>query len=125
MTVKIVSSDTDGLVLEINIPLGAVRLDGEERIEQALNEAGSVVSGELLKRFDTDGSAIQVGDTKLTSKGQMEKTYKPPTEKPGSTATSIKPRRAVPRTAHWNTTPESFRTRRQNWRRCCRTNTPN
>lgn len=78
MTVKILSSDTEGLVLEINIPLGTVMLDGEERIEQALNEAGSVASGELLKRFDTDGSAIQVGDTKLTSKGQMEKTYQTP-----------------------------------------------
>ena len=78
MTVKILSSDTDGLVLEINIPLGTVMLNGEERIEQALNEAGSVASGELLKRFDTDGSAIQVGDTKLTSKGQLEKTYQTP-----------------------------------------------
>ena len=78
MTVKIVSSDTDGLVLEVKIPLGTVMLDGEERIEQALNEAGAVVSGELLKRFDTDGSAIQVGDTKLTSKGLMEKTYQTP-----------------------------------------------
>ena len=78
MTVKILSSDTDDLVLEISIPLGKVMLDGEECIEQALNEAGSVASGELLKRFDTDGSASQVGDTKLTSKDPMEKIYQTP-----------------------------------------------
>jgi len=65
-------------VLEISIPMGTVMLDGEQRIEQVLNEAGSMASGELLKRFDTDGSAIQVGDTKLTSKGQVEKTYQTP-----------------------------------------------
>ena len=78
MSVNILSRDNDRLVLEISIPIGTVMLEGEQRIEQALNEAGSVASGELLKRFDTDGSAIQIGDTKLTSKGQMEKTYQTP-----------------------------------------------
>jgi hypothetical protein len=65
-------------VLEITIPLGTVMLDGEQHIEKALNEAGAIASGELLKSFDTDGSAIQVGETKLTSKGQAEKTYQAP-----------------------------------------------
>ncbi len=37
-----------------------------------------MASGELLKRFDTDGGGIQLGDTKLTSKGQIEKTYQTP-----------------------------------------------
>ncbi|MEE9425652.1 MAG: hypothetical protein V3V18_11860 [Methylococcales bacterium] len=41
----------------------------ESRIEQALNEAGAMASRELLKRFDTDSGAIQMGTTKLTSKG--------------------------------------------------------
>jgi hypothetical protein len=78
MSVRILSSDNAGLVLEITIPLGTVMLDGEQSIEQVLNEAGSMASGELLKRFDTDGGAIQMGDTKLTSKGQIEKTYQTP-----------------------------------------------
>ncbi len=53
-------------------------LEGEGRIEQALNEAGTLATGELLKRFDTDGSPIQIGNTKLTSKGQVEKSYQTP-----------------------------------------------
>ena len=78
MSVNILSSDTDRLVLEISIPLGTVMLDGEQRLEQVLNKAGSVASGELLKRFDTDGSAIQMGDTKLTSKGRIKKSHRTP-----------------------------------------------
>jgi len=53
-------------------------LEGEKQIETALNEAGTVASGELLKQFDSDGSAIQVGSIKLTSKGQIEKSYQTP-----------------------------------------------
>jgi len=32
----------------------------------------------LLKRFDTDGSPIKIGNTKLTSKGQLPKRYQTP-----------------------------------------------
>jgi hypothetical protein len=56
--VNILSRDNDRLVLEISIPLGTVMLEGEQRIEQALNEAGALASGEFLKRFDTNGRAI-------------------------------------------------------------------
>ena len=78
MSVKIVSSNDDGLVLEVTIPFETTMLNGEQCIEQALNEAGSMASGELLKRFDTDGGAIQMGTTKLTSKGQFAKQYQTP-----------------------------------------------
>lgn len=78
MTVKITSSKKNELVLEVTIPLEIAMLDGEQSIEHALNEAGVVASGELLQRFDTDGSAIQIGTTKLTSKGQVEKAYQTP-----------------------------------------------
>ncbi len=74
MSVKIVSNNNEGLVLELRIPFEAAMLDGEQRIEQTLNEAGAVASGVLLSRFDTDGSPFQLGDTKLTSKGSIEKT---------------------------------------------------
>ena len=53
-------------------------LDGEVAIEQALNEAGTLATGELLKQFDTDGSPIQMGNTRFTSKGQVEKSYQTP-----------------------------------------------
>lgn len=78
MAVKIISSKKDVVVMEVTIPLDTAMLDGEHSIEQALNEAGAVASGELLKRFDTDGSPIKVGSTKLTSKGLVEKAYQTP-----------------------------------------------
>ena len=78
MSVKIVSSNLEGLVLEVQIPFETSMLNGEQRIEHALNEAGSMASGELLKRFDTDGGTIRIGATKLTSKGQVAKTYQTP-----------------------------------------------
>ena len=40
-----------------------------------LNEAGTLASGEALKQFDTDGSAIEVVGAKWTSKGKLPKTY--------------------------------------------------
>ncbi len=49
-------------------------LAGEQDIQQALDEAGALTSGKLLKRFNTDDSAIQIGATKLTTKGLVEKT---------------------------------------------------
>ena len=78
MATVIKKNDGDTLILEVTIPLGATMLGGEQDIEQALNEAGALASGELLKRFDTDGSPIQVGAQVYTSKGQVEKNYQTP-----------------------------------------------
>jgi hypothetical protein len=78
MAAKITSRTDNNLVIEITLPLARSMLEGEGHIEQALNEAGSLATGELLKCFDTDGSAIQMGSTKLTSKGQVEKPYQTP-----------------------------------------------
>ena len=78
MTVTITSLENNVLVMEVSIPLENTMLEGENGIEQALNEAGVVASGELLKQFDTDGSALQVGPTKFTSKGPVGKIYHTP-----------------------------------------------
>ena len=78
MTVSIASLENNVLVMEVSIPLESTMLEGENAIEQALNEAGVVASGELLKQFDTDGSALQVGPTKFTSKGPVGKIYHTP-----------------------------------------------
>jgi hypothetical protein len=78
MTAEIKSKTDHQLIVEVTIPFEKSMLASEGRIEQALSEAGSLATGELLKRFDTDGSAIQMGSTKLTSKGQVEKPYQTP-----------------------------------------------
>ena len=78
MTARIKTRSNDALVIEVTVPLNRSMLEGETNIEQALNEAGTLATGELLKRFDTDGCAIEMGSTKYTSKGQVEKCYQTP-----------------------------------------------
>lgn len=53
-------------------------MDCEEAIQDALNQAGTEATGHCLQRFDTDGSPIEVAGTKLTSKGQISKSYQTP-----------------------------------------------
>ena len=53
-------------------------LEGEEAIQEAINEAGSLMTGEMLSQFDTDGSPIMIGAVKWTSKGLISKTYQTP-----------------------------------------------
>lgn len=43
-----------------------------------LNEAGTLATGEALKQFDTDGTAIEMAGAKWTSKGKLPKTYQTP-----------------------------------------------
>ncbi len=44
----------------------------------SLNEAGSLATGEALKRFDTDGSRLEMGGEKWFSKGEVNKIYQTP-----------------------------------------------
>src|SRR3954447_2712717 len=53
-------------------------LDTEQAIQDALNQAGVLASGEALKQFDTDGSPLAIGPTRWTSKGQEPKAYQTP-----------------------------------------------
>ena len=50
----------------------------EERIQEALNEAGCIASREALRDFDTDGSPIQIGPEIWRTKGQQPKCYQTP-----------------------------------------------
>jgi hypothetical protein len=53
-------------------------IEGEDIIQNALNEVGVLATSELLKRFDTDGSPIVFGKLKMTSKGEVRKEYQTP-----------------------------------------------
>jgi hypothetical protein len=53
-------------------------LSAEEIIQEKLNEAGTLMTGEVLERFDTDGSPILLGGSKWTSKGKGAKPYQTP-----------------------------------------------
>jgi hypothetical protein len=76
--VRLCSVEKDVVTLEVRVDISGAMLDAEERIGEALNEAGMVATQEALKRFDTDGTALLTGAIKWTSKGREEKIYQTP-----------------------------------------------
>jgi hypothetical protein len=78
MPAAIIRRTDAAFTIQVEIPYASSMLDFEEVIQQRLNEAGVLATREALQRFDADGSPIQVGDTKLTSKGKLKKEYQTP-----------------------------------------------
>src|SRR4028118_1111160 len=78
MATTIVNESADSLTIQVVIPFNRSMLEAEESICDALEQAGNLVSNNFLKRFDTDGSAIIIGDTTLTTKGTVDKEYQTP-----------------------------------------------
>ena len=78
MSAWLLSVEGDRVRLTVEMTLGGGMLDSEERIQEAVNEAGRVATEQALKRFDTDGSAMVLGGVKWTSKGQEPKAYQTP-----------------------------------------------
>jgi hypothetical protein len=78
MPVAIIARTDAAFTIQVEIPYGSSMLDFEEVIQQRLNQAGVLATQEALQRFDADGSPIQVGDTRLTSKGKLKKEYQTP-----------------------------------------------
>jgi hypothetical protein len=66
------------VTIQIEVTLSRSMLDSEEAIQLALNEAGVLATGEALKQFDTDGSALEIGSVRFSSKGLQPKTYQTP-----------------------------------------------
>ena len=78
MSATIVNETADSLTLQVVIKFNPAMLEAENAICDALNQAGTLATANFLKRFDTDGSAIVIGQTKLTSKGTVDKEYQTP-----------------------------------------------
>ncbi len=78
MAATIVSETADSLTLQVVIPFNRSMLEAENVIQDALNEVGTLATVNFLKRFDTDGSPIVIGQTTLTSKGSVPKEYQTP-----------------------------------------------
>jgi hypothetical protein len=78
MPAAIIARSETAFTIRVEIPYASSMLDFEESIQQRLNEAGVLATTEALQRFDGDGSPIQIGDAKLTSKGKLKKEYQTP-----------------------------------------------
>ena len=78
MPAAIVARTAAAFTIQVEVPYGSSMLDFEEVIQQRLNEVGVLATTEALHQFDADGSPIQIGDTKLTTKGKLVKEYQTP-----------------------------------------------
>lgn len=78
MSVTIMESNAEFVTLQMVVPWQKTFLETEEGLQSVLNEAGTLASGEALKQFDTDGSPIESGGMRWTSKGRLPKTYQTP-----------------------------------------------
>ena len=78
MTAQITRQAKDSITIEVTVPLTGSMLQAEEAIQDALNEVGRLATEKNLQRFDTDGSPIQFGSVRMTSKGQFAQDYETP-----------------------------------------------
>ena len=78
MSATLLERHEDAVTIQIRIPLSRSLLDTEQAIQQALNEAGLLATTEALRQFDTDGSPVQIGPARYTSKGPEPKGYQTP-----------------------------------------------
>ena len=78
MAVSILNQSNQSITLQVTIPFTRSMLDSEGMIQDAMNQAGSIATQELLKTFDTDGEGLQFGPVKMTTKGQVVKFYQTP-----------------------------------------------
>jgi hypothetical protein len=78
MSASVVTRDNEKIVVRIEVPVKQSMLEGEEALLQSLNEAGALVTGELLNRFDVDGTPIVMGDIKYTKRSIDPKPYQTP-----------------------------------------------
>ncbi len=75
---KIISSNNKELTIQVTIKLSGSMMEMESGILDSCNEVGCLATTEALKKFDTDGSPIMLGTTKLTVRVKDNKTYQTP-----------------------------------------------
>lgn len=78
MSAQVTRQIKDSITIEVTLPLAGSMLQAEEAIQDALNEVGLLATEKNLQRFDTDGSPIQLGSVRMTSKGQFAQDYETP-----------------------------------------------
>jgi hypothetical protein len=75
---KIITRNGNELTIQVTIKLIGSLLEMENTILDSCNEIGRLATTEALQKFDTDGSPIKLGETKMTARGKDNKTYQTP-----------------------------------------------
>ena len=78
MNAQVTRRSEDSITIEVTLLLSGSMLQAEEAIQDGLNEVGVLATEEKLKQFDTDGSPIQLGSVRMTTKGQFSQDYETP-----------------------------------------------
>jgi len=78
MATEIAHNSDGSMTLSVRFTPGASMMESELSLQGALNELGAEATAKCLEHFDTDGSKIEIGGHKLTSKGAQPKTYQTP-----------------------------------------------
>ncbi len=74
----IIEKTSNSIIIQIEIPITSSMIATEEKIQTAINEAGLEATSYALSQFDTDGSPLQIGNIRYTTKGQIPKAYQTP-----------------------------------------------
>jgi hypothetical protein len=78
MTAEIIKSDSDELTIQVKVKITGSLFEAEHAILDACNEVGKLATSQAIKKFDTDGSPIQIAGVKLTAKSPVLKIYQTP-----------------------------------------------
>lgn len=78
MTAQVISVQGDRVTLQVEVELGGSMLEMESSIQDAVNTVGTLATREALVRFDSDGTGIEIGGEKWSSKGSLPKVYQTP-----------------------------------------------
>jgi hypothetical protein len=78
MTAEIIKSDGDELTIQVKVKISGSLFEAEHVILDACNEVGKLATSQAIKKFDTDGSPIQIAGVKLTAKAPVLKIYQTP-----------------------------------------------
>jgi len=78
MIAEVIADDGDELTIQVKVKITGSLLEIEHTILDACNEVGQLATSHAIKKFDTDGSPIQIAGTKLTAKAATPKQYETP-----------------------------------------------
>ena len=78
MITKVIAHDGDELTIQVKVKITGSLFEAEHTILDACNEVGQLATSYAIKKFDTDGSPIQIAGTKLTAKAATPKQYETP-----------------------------------------------